>query len=389
VRVKNRALSAPFYMKKRFLAGLTSSQFMRRHWQKQALLAPRALVEYANTVGRDELFDLARRDDVESRIVTNVGRRWQVEHGPFARRRLTRLPRSGWTLLVQGVDQIVPGAARLLREFAFIPYARIDDVMVSYAAPGGGVGPHFDSYDVFLLQGAGERRWQVSRQRDLTLVDAPLKILKRFVAEREWIVGPGDLLYLPPKFAHDGVAIGECITYSIGFRAPSAPELGQHFLDYLQDRLDLEGMYEDPDLHSTRAPGRLPREMVERAASMLDALRWTRGDVERFMGAYLTEPKTNVVFARAAKGQTLARFAQRAARAGLRLALPTRMLTSGADVFINGESHRATRKHRQLFALLANSRRLPSPVHADEATLRLLYDWYRAGYIEVGADPAD
>jgi 50S ribosomal protein L16 3-hydroxylase len=152
-------------MKKRFLAGLTSAQFMRRHWQKQPLFAPRALTEYADSVGREQLFELATRDDVESRIVSRIDDRWHVEHGPFDRRRMSRLPRAGWTLLVQGVEQKLRQAARLMREFAFVPYARIDDVMVSYATPGGGVGPHFDSYDVFLLQGQGQRRWRVSRQR--------------------------------------------------------------------------------------------------------------------------------------------------------------------------------------------------------------------------------
>jgi 50S ribosomal protein L16 3-hydroxylase len=260
---------------------------------------------------------------------------------------------------------------------------------VSYAAPGGGVGPHFDSYDVFLLQGAGERRWRVSRQRDLDLIDAPLKILKRFAPEHEWLLGPGDLLYLPPECAHDGVALGECITYSIGFRAPSAQELGHRFLEYLQDHLELRGLYEDPDLAATGTPGRLPRKMIARGASMLEALRWSERDVARFMGAYLTEPKANVVFARASKRESPTRFLARIEKRGLRLALATRMLVGDEDVFINGEAHRATRSGWKLLGTLADTHRLAPPVRADVATRRLLYEWYGAGYIEVGAEPDD
>jgi 50S ribosomal protein L16 3-hydroxylase len=374
-------------MKKSFLAGLTRSQFMRRHWQKEPLLALHALPEYANAVTREDLFALAERDDVESRIVSKSAGRWQVRRGPFARRDVARLPRSGWTLLVQGVDQKLSQAARLLREFSFVPYARLDDVMVSYAAPGGGVGPHFDSYDVFLLQGQGRRRWQVSRQRDLELVDgAPVKLLRRFRPEQEWRVGPGDLLYLPPQCAHDGVAVEECMTYSIGFRAPSAQELGHHFLDFLQDRLDLKGMYADAGLRATRAPGRVPPAMIDRAASMLDALRWSRDEVAQFMGSYLTEPKANVVFERPARRATRSEFVRRARKLGVRLALPARMLVSGRDVFINGESHRVESTACRLFAKLADARLLHAPLALDARAGRVLYEWYRAGYIELGAE---
>ena len=371
-------------MKKSFLAGLTRSEFMRRHWQKEPLLARNALPDYADAVTRETLFDLATRDNVESRIVSRRGGRWNVRHGPFTPDELARLPRRDWTLLVQGVEQSMPQASRLMSEFAFIPYARLDDVMVSYAAPGGGVGPHFDSYDVFLLQGSGTRRWQVSRQRDLELVaDAPVKILARFLPEQEWIVQPGDLLYLPPQYAHDGVAIDECITYSIGFRAPAAQELAGHFLDFLHDRLELEGRYADPDLVPTRNPGRLPPQMVERAAAVLDSLRWSRPDVERFMGAYLTEPKAHVVFESPARGLTAAAFARRTKMRGLRLALPTRMLVAGKDVYINGERHEAPRASLKLFAGLADDRELEPPVTGDTNALALLYGWYLAGYIEI------
>src|SRR5688572_17863595 len=176
-------------MKKGFLAGLTPSQFMRRHWQKQPLLARAALPSYGSEredgIDKQALFALASRDDVESRIIARSGSKWSVRFGPFSAADLKRMPARNWTLLVQGVDQTLWQGARLLSEFSFLPYARLDDVMVSYAVPGGGVGPHFDSYDVFLLQGRGERRWRIGSQSDLELVaDVPVKILSRFAPDQ-------------------------------------------------------------------------------------------------------------------------------------------------------------------------------------------------------------
>ncbi len=325
-------------MKIHLLSGLSNARFLRQHWQKQPLLARAALREYAGAITREQLFGLAGREEADSRIVTRTRGRWQVRNGPFTRRELERLPRSGWTLLVQGVDHVLPQAARLLQEFAFIPYARLDDVMVSYAAPGGGVGPHFDSYDVFLVQGEGQRRWRVSHQSDLEVVPgAPLKILQRFTPQHEWRLEPGDLLYLPPHWAHDGVALGECITYSIGFRAPKAQELGAHFLEFLQDRLDLEGTYSDPHLAPAHRPARIPAAMLEHSAKVLDALRWRRSEAVEFLGCYLTEPKPHVVFERPRRPFAPAQFLLRVRRHGVRLSSKTRMLFRGQRVFINGE----------------------------------------------------
>src|SRR5581483_11261207 len=167
---------------------------------------------------------------------------FRVTHGPFARREIARLPRTSWTLLVQGVDRELPAAAELLRELSFIPYARLDDVMVSYAAPRGGVGPHFDSYDVFLVQTRGVRRWRLARPREFDLDPrAPLRIIRSFEAEEEHVAEPGDVLYVPPRWAHDGIALDECVTCSVGFRAPNAQELGGRFLEFLQDELALDG----------------------------------------------------------------------------------------------------------------------------------------------------
>jgi 50S ribosomal protein L16 3-hydroxylase len=375
-------------MKKRFLAGLSPAEFLGRHWQKKPLLARGALRRYVDAITREELFELASREDMESRIVTRARRGFKVRYGPFARSSLERLPRTGWTLLVQGIERAHRGAARLLQSFAFIGHARLDDVMVSYAAPGGGVGPHFDSYDVFLVQGSGERRWRVSAPRDVELVrGAPLRLLSDFRPEDEWTVRAGDVLYLPPGWAHDGVALGECMTYSVGFRAPAAQELGSRFLDFLQDRLDLAGRYTDPDLEPAQRPGRIPRGMLTRSARMLTPLRWRDDDVAQFMGRYLTEPKAGVVFERPRSKLAPARFAARAAASGVRLALPSRMLFDDTRLFMNGEAAEACPRAARILAKLADARELRPPLRLDEDARRLLYEWYSAGYIELGTNP--
>ena len=371
-------------MSKKFLAGLTREEFLRRHWQKKPLLARNALAGHADAIGRDELFELATRPDFESRIVMRGSGRWQVHHGPFTSRELRRLPRKGWTLLVHGTELALPQSARLLDAFTFIPYARLDDVMVSYAAPGGGVGPHFDSYDVFLVQARGRRQWRIGAQHDLELApEAPLKILKDFRPDEQWSVSPGDVLYLPPRYAHDGIALDECITCSVGFRAPAAQELASRFLDFLQDRLALEGLYSDPGLTATRHPARIPNAMLSYAGRVLQSLRWSGSDVAEFVGRYLSEPKDNVVFERPRRAVALADFKRRTASRGLRLAPPTRMLVHERKLFINGEAIVAEVAAIPDLSRLADTRQLDRAVDLSPDTWRLLYQWYLDGYVQL------
>ena len=373
-------------MRRAILAGLDARSFLCRHWQKRPLVARQALPRYETLVTREALFELAVRDDVPSRLVTRSGRRWNVAHGPFSRRALARLPRRGWTLLVQGVNQVLPAAQSLLLEFDFIPYARLDDVMVSYAPPGGGVGPHFDSYDVFLLQLAGTRRWRVSGQCDLALIEnAPLKLLRRFRPEREWRLAPGDMLYLPPQVAHDGIAVDECLTASIGFRAPGAQELAARFLEFLQDELALAGAYRDPDLRPAQRPAQIGSGMLRQVAHTLDRIDWDKRDVLAFLGQYLTEPKAHVVFQRPARPLSAAMFARRARRSGVRLDLKTQMLFRGRSVFVNGERHEVGARAAQLLTKLADHRRLMPPLALEGEAAERLYQWYRAGYIVADA----
>jgi 50S ribosomal protein L16 3-hydroxylase len=368
------------------LAGLTPRAFLSRHWQKQALLARAAVPGFRGFLDRADLVRLACRDDVESRLVLRDGQHWSMHQGPFHRRDFQSLPARNWTLLVQGVNLHVAAGAALLGCFDFIPHARLDDLMVSYAAPGGGVGPHFDSYDVFLLQGFGRRRWQVSRQRDLDLKPgAPLRILKRFRAEDEWILDGGDMLYLPPRYAHHGVAVDECTTYSIGFRAPALRELAGRFLEDFADHLDIEGLYTDPQLSPTAAPGRIGDDLVRATEANLARLRFRRSDVEDFLGRYLTEPKPHVVFDPPAAPPPARVFATMVARYGVRLDLKSLMLYGKAAVYLNGECVRFPRGVPQALRVLADRRsleptRLPPPVAG------ILREWHATGFVRIAAD---
>lgn len=373
-------------MRNPMLKGLTATQFLQRHWQKKPLLARASLPQFAALAGRRDLIELAQDAQAESRLVIRRGGRWQVRHGPFSPRDFRALPARNWTLLVQGVNHLLPQAQDLLDRFAFIPHARLDDLMVSYAPPGGGVGPHFDSYDVFLLQGEGRRRWQVSSQRDLALVDdAPLKILRNFRAGREWTLSGGDMLYLPPRYAHDGVALDDCITYSVGFRAPSAQDLCSRFLDFLQDRLEVPGIYADPGLKPAKHPGHIDRRLTRGLLRLLDGVRWTRGDLLRFIGEDLSTPKPHVMFAAPQRALTEAAFAKSVAGTGLHLLPQTILLYDDSAFYINGERCVTTASAGTRIRRLADRRVLPPSV-LPAATAATLYQWYRAGYLAPG-DP--
>jgi 50S ribosomal protein L16 3-hydroxylase len=334
------------------------------------------------------LISLACRDDVESRVVVREGRRWSMTHGPFRRRDFTALGTRGWTLLVQGVNLFSDDADALLRRFAFLPYARLDDLMVSYAVDGGGVGPHFDSYDVFLLQASGRRRWRYGRQRDLSLRPGlPVRILRRFSATDDVVLGPGDMLYLPPQWAHDGIALGECTTCSIGFRADSAQELATAFLDFLRDRLALDGRYADPDLAATQAPAQIDRRMRRRVATMLAAVRWDAELVDEFLGTRLSEPKPYVFFEPPSAPLTRSAFRRGIARGGVVLDRRTQMLYDERRLYVNGSAWSLRSLDVRTVRELADRRALGAKSMAALAapTIDLLYDGYRNGYLAPGS----
>lgn len=360
------------------LGGLSPETFMRRHWHKRPLLVRQALRHPPELPTRDQLFALAARDEVESRLIRRTERGWQLRHGALPRRALPPLSRPGWTLLVQDVDLHHEGAHRLLQAFRFVPDARLDDLMISYATDGGGVGPHFDSYDVFLLQVHGRRRWRIGRLDDDRLLDGvPLKILAHFHAEEEHVLEPGDMLYLPPRWAHDGVAEGECMTASIGFRAPRREELLREVLVRELEACEADEdspLYRDPRQAATATPARMPQALQDFALQAVQSLLQDRRALQCALGEYLSEPKRGVWFEPGEAGD-LSR--------GLRLDRRTRMLYDTHHVFINGEAFRAAGPDARLMRRLADRRELDAAAwrSASDAARELLLQWAEDGWL--------
>lgn len=269
--------------------------FLSEHWQKKPLLIKNPWKSWRNPLDPDELAGLACEDEVESRLVTQTRDTWKVEHGPFAETRFGRLGKKPWTLLVQAVDHHAPEVAALLEPFRFVPYWRIDDVMVSYAADQGGVGPHFDQYDVFLIQGLGKRRWRIGVHCDQATELLPhddLRLLANFEASEEWILEPGDILYVPPGLAHEGIAVGDdCMTYSVGFRAPSRGELIAHWSEHLVEGLPEGDRYADSDLRAQQNPGEISAQAIARLHAMVTEKMLDRDAFARWFGQYASAPK--------------------------------------------------------------------------------------------------
>lgn len=363
------------------LGGMTPREFLRDYWQKQPLLVRNALPDFKGLLTRDELMELACNEDAQSRLVVQRKSKWHLQHGPLSSDDLKKLPKKQWTLLVQDVNHFLPSARDLLSKFRFIPHARLDDLMVSYAPKGGGIGPHFDSYDVFLLQGMGSRRWQISAQQDNQFIaDAPLRILRNFQPEQEWALESGDMLYLPPKYAHNGIAEDDCMTYSIGFRAPSHHELITQFLVYLQDNVATEGRYSDPDLQLQSHPSKISAAMQSQVNSTLQKIKWNRSDIENFLGIYLSEPQSHVFFDQPEEPLTPHLFLQQIKKNGVQLNLKSRMLCGDNKLFINGETYKVNANVYNTLIQLADNHELP-PSPIDEKMGNILYEWYVSGYI--------
>jgi 50S ribosomal protein L16 3-hydroxylase len=365
------------------LGGISPRAFMARHWQKKPLLVRQALPAIEPPLSRNALFALAERDDVESRLVVREENAWTLRHGPIPRRAIPKLAQPGWTLLVQGLNLLDRAAHTLLERFRFVPDARLDDVMLSYATDGGGVGPHLDSYDVFLLQVHGAREWRIGRVAKPRLSrSAPLKILSNFRAEQSWVLEPGDMLYLPPRWAHEGTARGECMTASIGFRAPSsatlADELLQRWLEH-EPSCGAVGAaqalhYRDPRQGATDAPAQIPPRLRHFAAA---ALRRELADPRRLaraLGEWLSEPKANVVFAAAPAPKR---------DGGLVLDARTRMLYDDDHLFVNGEAFRIGGRDAALLRRLADQHRLTAAQRGrlSAAARAQLDEWQRCGWL--------
>jgi 50S ribosomal protein L16 3-hydroxylase len=366
------------------LGGLSPQTFMRRHWQKKPLLVRGAWPGVAPPLARPALFELAQREDVESRLVRRSDTRWQLRRGPFGKRSLPPLSRPDWTLLVQGVDLHDTAAAAMLERFRFVPDARLDDLMVSFATPGGGVGPHLDSYDVFLLQVHGRRRWRVGPVADRSLVEGlPVKILREFEPTDEWVLEAGDMLYLPPLWGHDGIAEDECMTCSIGFRAPGRVSLGAQLLQHLAEQAGeqvgegADPIYRDRGQSATGTPGRIPDGMTTFAAEAVQRALADPDALPQALGCWLTEPKAQVWFDAGAAMPPHA--------VALRLDRRSRMMYDDRHVYINGEAFRAGGRDAHLMRRLADQRRLEMPdvARASQDALALLCDWTEAGWLRM------
>jgi 50S ribosomal protein L16 3-hydroxylase len=371
------------------LGGLSPAQFMRRHWQRQPLVVRGALPQPEPLLSRSALFALAARDDVESRLIRRDGARWSLRRGPLARRALPSPAVPQWTLLVQGLDLHVAAAHALLARFRFVPDARLDDLMLSYASDGGGVGPHTDAYDVFLLQTSGQRRWRFAPcPRPVWRDDVPLKMLARMPARaRSCVLGPGDMLYLPPGWAHDGMAVGrDCTTASIGFRAPSRDELAHALLERLADHDvdDVSLRYTDRGQHAVHEPAAVPQALRAFAHAVVRRRASQHVAVDRALGEWLTEPKAQLWF----EADTQRRLAPGRAVA---LDRRTRMAYIGREVFINGESLTATGRDAVLVKRLADARclsadelRRASPVAREQ-----IAQWHAAGWLHQTSNDSE
>lgn len=390
---QNLPLNEPWAL----FGGISPDLFMQRYWQKKPLLVRGAIPAFklsiqnneslASPISAEELFQFAKQDAVESRLIK--AKPWSFEHGPFTPKAIPLLNTSDWTLLLQGMDAHHPAAAKILSWFRFIPDARLDDLMISVAGMGGGVGPHFDSYDVFLIQMSGRRQWRISKQKDLSLnPKLPLKILKNFKSEQEWTLEPGDMLYLPPHIAHDGIALDSaCQTWSVGFRSPSFKELLQEGLwrlaESLEDIPELDKKFADPKQRATSHAEQLPAELIEQITSKLAELQLDK--VASFLpgvAAYLSEPKQQTLFNSPSRPLNPSRFSQTLSSKRLLPNPQTRILSLGKAVFCNGENmcKGQTREISSAWQALSAKKTL-SARKIKGASQSSLYEAYLAGWL--------
>ena len=379
------------------LGGLSPQQFMKRYWHKKPLLVRGAIPAFAlakqigeplaSPISPEELFKLAGNASVESRLIQ--AKPWSFTNGPLKRKSIPSLATPDWTLLLQGMEAKHPAAAKILSWFRFIPDARLDDLMISIAGPGGGVGPHFDSYDVFLIQMSGRRKWRISQQTDLSLSpNLPLKILQHFAAEQEWDLEPGDMLYLPPQIAHDGLALdAACQTWSVGFRAQSYKEMLQEGLWRLAESLDgipeLENHFADPKQTATSSAAQLPEELVKQIGQKLHHLKLDR--IETFLpgiAAYLSEPKPQAYFDGSINMHSAKEFKDLLKKQALTPHPQTRLIALGKTIYCNGENmtDRQTAAVAKAWRLLAAEKQLCGDVE-EMGSENSLFEAFKAGWL--------
>ena len=376
--------------RKTHILGKTSvNDFLKNYWQKKPLLIKNAIPNFVSPITESDLFIIAQNEEAVSRLIEHKQGIWQVKYGPFKKSDLPKKTNIPWTILVQNINHYFPFAESFLNLFKFIPYARLDDLMISYATKKGSVGPHFDSYDVFLFQAQGAREWKISDQKKFTLdKQSSIKIITNFKSKNSWVLKPGDMLYLPPNIGHWGISQSDdCVTYSIGFRAPGTFEIQSKFLDFIQDHLitNENEIYKDPNLTPQKNPAEISSNMTKAMRNIVDRLRWDKSSINHFIGQLLSEPIENSIF-ETRKPLSLKAFEKSIAHKTLRLNSKTRMLFIKNNFYINGEFIKIDKKYTSFLKQLANDREISLESTLNKRDLNalgiVLLPLYVAGFID-------
>ena len=376
--------------RKTHILGKTSvNDFLKNYWQKKPLLIKNAIPNFVSPITESDLFIIAQNEEAVSRLIEHKQGIWQVKYGPFKKSDLPKKTNIPWTILVQNINHYIPFAESFLNLFKFIPYARLGDLMISYATKKGSVGPHFDSYDVFLFQAQGAREWKISDQKKFTLdKQSSIKIITNFKSKNSWVLKPGDMLYLPPNIGHWGISQSDdCLTYSIGFRAPGTFEIQSKFLDFIQDHLitNINEIYKDPNLTPQKNPAEISSNMTKAMRNIVDRLRWDKSSINHFIGQLLSEPIENSIF-ETRKPLSLKAFEKSIVHKTLRLNSKTRMLFIKNNFYINGEFIKIDKKYTSFLKQLANDREISLESTLNKRDLNalgiVLLPLYEAGFID-------
>jgi 50S ribosomal protein L16 3-hydroxylase len=370
------------------IANLTTEQFMTEHWHVKPFLFRQAFPNFEPLCDLDTIAEMASDEDIESRLIQYGKNGWTLEQGPFDE--LPPMKKKAWTVLIQGIDHHLPEAYDLLQLFRFIPDARLDDVMLSLASDGGGVGPHYDSYDVFLLQMHGKRRWKIGPLLNKELEEGvPLKILKEFEPTEEFVLEPGDMLYLPPNYGHDGIAEGTCSTLSIGFRAPTQAEVLSGILRDMADQIEqdpgmIQKLFSDPARGLQKNPAEIPDDMLNFGFNLIQQFSAQSPQIQRSMGILLTEPKPHVYFVNNTDDQDIPEIISVLGVRGIALSMKTKMLFKDEVFYINGDAVNPTSALtvKQL-QKLANQREM-EPTDAAEALKNPEFQYFLIGFAKAG-----
>jgi 50S ribosomal protein L16 3-hydroxylase len=375
--------------KNHILGKISNDVFLKKYWQKKPLLIRDAIKNFKSPITEKDLFKIAQNETAISRLIEYKHGIWQVKYGPFKKSDLPKKTNTSWTMLVQNINHHVPFAESFLNLFKFIPYARLDDLMVSFATKKGSVGPHYDSYDVFLFQAHGEREWKISDQKKFSLdKKSAIKIITNFKTKNTWVLKPGDMMYLPPNVGHWGISQSDdCLTYSIGFRAPGTFEIQSKFLDFIQDNLitNQNDLYKDPNLNLQKNPAEINLNMIKKIQQIVNQLRWNAKSINTFIGQLLTEPIEGAVF-ETSKPLTLEIFKKDLIRKSLKLNPKTRMLFIKNNFYINGELIETDKKSVVHLKQLANDREISVKSTLNKKDLNalgiVLLPLYLSGFID-------